>query len=410
MDCFDIKYKIIVLSCFQEKMINNNNKKKFKSGSGGISTIVSLVLWFGFLSVPLVLSTVNIFNEKQYDSEPVCYKQTVSYNYTSGILGELKNEYKLKQVQNNIKEFTKLKATTTPFPETPTFTTTPVFTYTPTDTSTPTETSTSTPTLTVTDTPTETYTHTETPTYTETPTPTSTNALPEISLLSVPMEGFAPLEVGFVGSATDSDGTLIRYGWAFSDYEILDVTYNISSATVEAITSYVYLNPGFYNAGFWVWDNEDGIVSASNEIVVWTPLPTHTPTATFTPTNTPTLTPTSTFTPTLTFSPTASRTSTPTNTSIPTSTKTSTPTKTGTPTLTSTPTPSPTELDTPSPTHTPMLGDINGDGKIDTNDLFMFSSFWHGAPSGGVFSRCDLVQDSEIDIDDLIKLIGLIKG
>ena len=99
------------------------------------------------------------------------------------------------------------------------------------------------------------------------------------------------------------------------------------------------------------------------------PLNRQNPTSTHTPSPTNTPTSTSSYTATYTSSPTFTTTFTPTNT--PTLTYTSTPTQTYTST------PSPTELDTPTPTGTPIPGDINGDGDINTIDLFLFSNGWH---------------------------------
>ena len=111
-----------------------------------------------------------------------------------------------------------------------------------------------------------------------------------------------------------------------------------------------------------------------------TPTPSATPTATRTPTSTPTLTPTITPTPTATSAttntPTATRTSTatvtPTVTLTPTvtftRTATSTPTVTLTRTVTSTPTRTSTVTVTPTPTRKSAVGDIDGDGDIDSAD------------------------------------------
>lgn len=181
-------------------------------------------------------------------------------------------------------------------------------------TETPTETFT--PTFTPTDTPTETPTNTSTPTATDTPT----NVIPAVALDYEPAEGPVPLNVDLVGSATDSDGTLVQYNWAFEDASVVDATAVIASVTIEAVTDYTYGIPGIYEIAFFAWDNDGAVSSATGEVTVWTLTPTPTETPTFTPTvtNTPTETSTPTFTPTVT--PTVTVTETPTNTPKPTST------------------------------------------------------------------------------------------
>ena len=86
-----------------------------------------------------------------------------------------------------------------------------------------------------------------------------------------------------------------------------------------------------------------------------TPTVTPTATTTCTPTDTPSLTPTSSATPTDTPSPTSTETPSVSPTCTPTDTPTDTPTVTPTPPFTSTP--------------TPLVGDVNGDGKVDAIDL-----------------------------------------
>jgi len=116
------------------------------------------------------------------------------------------------------------------------------------------------------------------------------------------------------------------------------------------------------------------------------PGPTHTSTPSATPSATPTLTSTATLTPTTTRTPTstsattntptATRTSTvtvtPTPTLTPTVTLTRTPTRTPTVTLTRTATSTPTRTSTvtvtPTPTRKSAVGDIDGDGDIDSAD------------------------------------------
>jgi len=244
---------------------------------------------------------------------------------------------------------------------TPTATPSPSSTETPspppTETDTPEPPPTETPTSTETATPTHTATSTETPTATDTATPTATatptNVAPDITVDLVPQAGAAPLFVDFIGAATDEDGLLTQYGWAFVDASVLDATGTISSATVESATFFEYAIPGIYSAAFQVWDDQGAVVSATGEIIVWTPTPTETPTNTPTPTNTATMTPLPTDTPTAT--------NTPTETPLPTETPTDTPTLTNTPTVTETPTATETPTITPtSPYRITDLGTLGG--------------------------------------------------
>ncbi|MCA9442130.1 MAG: hypothetical protein KC964_15095, partial [Candidatus Omnitrophica bacterium] len=244
-------------------------------------------------------------------------------------------------------------STPTPTPTlTPTMTPTPTFTDTATETPTFTDTSTptNTPTWTPTHTPTDTFISTDTPTNTPTPTPTPTNLDPSASLSLFPFEGPEPLAISFVGSATDSDGLLTQIAWAFENPAVFSATESVSSATIEAMTNHLYLNAGVYQAAFWVWDDRNGIASATGQIVVWTPTPTDSPTAT------PSFTSTFTFSPTSTFSqpPTDTSTLTPTPTDTSTPTVTHSDTATPSPTITSsyTPTVKPTFTQADTPTNT----------------------------------------------------------
>ena len=148
-----------------------------KSRSGGIlsiTTIFSLILWFAVLSVPVILSELDFSPENSNRQNPISYKQKISYNYSSGVMEELRHNSVLIVAQSNKSEVSYRQPTGTYI--TPIFTTTPIWTSTPTltDTATQTETSTLTPT------PTDTYTPTLTSTPTLTPTPT--NIIPEINL------------------------------------------------------------------------------------------------------------------------------------------------------------------------------------------------------------------------------------
>ncbi len=186
------------------------------------------------------------------------------------------------------------------------------------------------PTATPTLTNTPTLTETPTPTRTQTPPLTPTNAVPMVQLEVNPQQGAAPLAVALIGKATDSDGLLVQYGWAFHEAQVVEATGSIASATVEAATSRIYLEAGQYRVVFRVWDDRGAVSGATEEIHVWTPIPTHTPT----------MTTTATWTNSPTFTATPTATSTPINT--PTFTLTNTPTITATPSVTVTPTKTPT--------------------------------------------------------------------
>lgn len=163
----------------------------------------------------------------------------------------------------------------------PTETPTPEVTATPTTTSTlfPTSTATQTPVDTVT--PTETVTtsptstNTASPSQTPTLSPTPTNAAPLVSLGAEPVEGEPPLEVDFVGSATDTDGLISHYAWFLSSPDVPDASESLSPpmATFLNETAFVYQEGGTYEALFQVRDDSGAVVSASRVISVWTPVP-----------------------------------------------------------------------------------------------------------------------------------------
>jgi len=147
--------------------------------------------------------------------------------------------------------------------------------------------------------PTETFT--PTPTETFTPTPTATNDVPDATVECVLFEGPAPLEASLVGWATDVDGLLIQYSWAFEDPDILDATADVSAATIVIEATHLYANPGIFGPVFCATDDSGDVACATCEVIVWTPTPTFTPTPT--QTNTPSLTPTHTPEPTPTNTP-----------------------------------------------------------------------------------------------------------
>ena len=125
------------------------------------------------------------------------------------------------------------------------------------------------------------------------------------------------------------------------------------------------------------------------------PVPTETSTGTPTVTATHTTTPTSTATATLPV-PTEISTDTPTITA----THTTTPTSTVTATMTlSVPT------ETPTLTPTPIPGDINGDCRVNSSDLFHFGLDWQ--ESAAVANpRCNAFTDTIINERDLLLLLN----
>ena len=86
------------------------------------------------------------------------------------------------------------------------------------------------------------------------------------------------------GNGFDPDGSLVQYGWSFSDWAVVDAMVAVATSAVEAATTHVYGMPGVYQLGFSVTDNGGATMQAKSSVTVWT----YTPTATFTPTPTPT--------------------------------------------------------------------------------------------------------------------------
>jgi len=141
-----------------------------------------------------------------------------------------------------------------------------------------------------TSTPTVTSTPTETPAPTFTPIPT--NVKPSALLAFAPKAGGAPLEVELSGAGFDPDGELVQCYWYFTDWQVPDASWSVSSAIVENTTTHVYGVPGIYQVAFRVRDDEAAFKRATGEVVVWTPLPPPIPTATATASPTPRATPT----------------------------------------------------------------------------------------------------------------------
>lgn len=108
-----------------------------------------------------------------------------------------------------------------------------------------------------------------------------------------------------------------------------------------------------------------------------------------------------TDTPTGTDTPLATDTATPTGTDTPTPTATGTPTST--PTATGTPTNSPTPTATATPPPAPQcLGDVNGNGIVNSTDLLLIAS--HFAPPGSPAynARYDMNANGAVNSTDLL--------
>ncbi len=77
---------------------------------------------------------------------------------------------------------------------------------------------------------------------------------------------------------------------------------------------------------------------------------------------------------------------------------------TPTPQQTATWTPVPTVTSTKTPTLPPAVGDTDGDGVVNMNDVFFFSNEWHSVP-GVNEESCNPVDDNVIDSRDLLLLL-----
>ncbi len=140
-----------------------------------------------------------------------------------------------------------------------------------------------------------------------------------------------------------------------------------------------------------------------------TTTPTATATATTTPTATPsqsasvTPTPTQTCTPTVTPSCTATETASDTPTSSPTATASCTATETpsASPTSTATATPPPTLTATP----TPVVGDVNGDGRVDQTDLSLVIAHLFLVTDTLKNPRADVNGDGRITAADVVTVV-----
>ena len=59
---------------------------------------------------------------------------------------------------------------------------------------------------------------------------------------------------------------------------------------------------------------------------------------------------------------------------------------------------------TPTPSSTPIPGDTNSDGLINSSDLFYFSLFWQDEPNETSLD-CNPLKDNFINEKDLLLLI-----
>lgn len=323
-------------------------------------------------------------------------------------------------------------------PTTPPNTATPTATATVTPTSSSTQTPTDSPTATPTEvlptnTPTATATPSDTPTATELPaTSTPTETATEIPATNTPT--VTPTESP---TATATEVPPTATPTPSNTATATSTATPVDTATPTPTSTATIADTATPTPTSTASPTETATPTATATEVPPTATPTATPTHTLAPTDTPTATPSATST--VTETPTVTSTDTPTITQTPTITATMTLTPTSTPEATSTPTPSATlapsetptatSTTTPSATHTPepsetptptatepvptatatetpssggsgdfdtdgdvdaldllhlmdligtggLEGDLNGDGKIDYKDLFLFGDNW----------------------------------
>jgi chitodextrinase len=88
--------------------------------------------------------------------------------------------------------------------------------------------------------------------------PPPANSPPQASFTTTALSGYAPLTVGFDGSAsTDSDGRVVSWAWSFGD----------GGSATAAVTTHVYTTPGIYTASLTVTD-DDGATSRTTRMLV----------------------------------------------------------------------------------------------------------------------------------------------
>jgi flagellar hook assembly protein FlgD len=113
--------------------------------------------------------------------------------------------------------------------------------------------------------------------------PITVTSRPPVPSASInPSNGAVPLQVNLFGSATDADGTIVRYEWDFEG----DGTYDFTSTTTGN-TSHTYAGEGTFNAVFRVTDNDGLTATAVATATAVRVGPPGSPTATITVPNAP---------------------------------------------------------------------------------------------------------------------------
>lgn len=92
---------------------------------------------------------------------------------------------------------------------------------------------------------------------------------PTISAIgATPTSGTAPLQVQFSGTASDVDGTIVRYDWDFNTGDEIAVDF---TSPTSATASWTYHEPGSYTAKLKVTDNDGNTDSDTVTITVASP-------------------------------------------------------------------------------------------------------------------------------------------
>lgn len=113
--------------------------------------------------------------------------------------------------------------------------------------------------------------------------PITVTSRPPVPSASInPSNGAVPLLVNMLGSATDADGTIVRYEWDFEG----DGTYDYTSTTTGN-TSHTFADEGTFNAVFRVTDNDGLTATAVATATAVRVGPPGSPTATITVPNAP---------------------------------------------------------------------------------------------------------------------------
>lgn len=93
------------------------------------------------------------------------------------------------------------------------------------------------------------------------PAPPPTNLPPRVTVTASATNGLAPLPVAFTSVASDPDGAVASYSWAFGD----------GGTSTQASPSYTYQAAGSYTARVTVTDNRGATASATVLVNVTTP-------------------------------------------------------------------------------------------------------------------------------------------